>query len=84
VSQDTVMSAPYTVVGNSFRAETPRIWSPTRVRSLGLSYPYDLHSDGTRVAMSAAADETAGAAQDKVVFFFNFGDYLKTIAPVGK
>ncbi len=34
--------------------------------------------------MSAAADETAGGAQDKVVCFFGFGDYLKTIAPVGK
>jgi hypothetical protein len=49
----------------------------------GTQYPYDLHPDGKRLALVAAADE-AGVVQDKVVFFFNFGDYLKKIAPVTK
>ena len=41
---------------------------------------YDLHPDGKRVA-TAAAPEQASSVQDKVVFVFNFGDYLRTIAP---
>jgi hypothetical protein len=40
-----------------------------------------LHPDGKRVAAAAVADDSEGAANDKVVFFFNFSDYLKTIAP---
>ena len=82
VSQGKVMFAPYTVVSDSFRAEKPQIWSPTGFRDLGTTYPYDLHPDGKRLAIIAAADEGEGVAQDKVVFFFGFGDYLKKIAPV--
>ena len=44
----TVMVAPYTVVGDSFRADNPRPWSPTSVRSFGLPIPFDIHPDGTR------------------------------------
>jgi serine/threonine-protein kinase len=81
VSQGKVMFAPYAVVGDSFRAEKPQIWSPTGFVGLGSNYPYDLHPDGKRLAIIAAPDEGAGVAQDKVVFFFGFGDYLKKIAP---
>jgi serine/threonine-protein kinase len=84
VSQGKVMFAPYAVVGDSFRPEKPRLWSPSGLRSLGNQYPYDLHPDGRRLAISPAAEESEGVAQDKVVFFFNFGDYLKKIAPVTK
>ncbi len=45
---------------------------------------YDLHPDGKRVAAAAVADDSEGVVNDKVVFVFNFGDYLKTIAPVTK
>jgi hypothetical protein len=76
------MFAPYAVIGDSFRGEKPQIWSPTGFRPLGTNYPYDLHPDGKRLAIIAAADESAGGVQDKVVFFFGFGDYLKRIAPV--
>lgn len=87
VSRGKVMFAPYAVVGDSFRAEKPQIWSPIGYRSLGggeFKNAYDLHPDGKRLAIVAAEDESAGVAQDKVVFFFGFGDYLKKIAPVGK
>ncbi len=84
VSQGKVMAAPYAVAGDSFRAEKPQIWSPADFRSLGASYPYDIHPDGKRLAIVAAADEAGVAVQDHVVFFFGFGDYLKKIAPVTK
>lgn len=76
-----VMFAPYAVVGDSFQAEKPQIWSPVGYRAPGNGHPYDIHPDGKRLALIAAADE-AGVVQDKVVFFFGFGDYLKKIAPV--
>jgi serine/threonine-protein kinase len=83
VSQGKVMFAPYAVVGESFRAEKPQIWSPVGYRGLGPDYPYDIHPDGKRLAILTAAGES-GVVQDKIVFFFNFGDYLKKIAPVTK
>ena len=77
-----VMVAPYAVVGDSFRADTPQIWSPTSVRagSSPITIPYDLHPDGKRLA-AAAAQAQASGVQDKVVFVFNFADYLRKIAP---
>jgi len=81
LSGATIMAAPYAVVGDSFRADTPQIWSPTTIEGSGASNTaYDLHPDGTRVA-TAAAPKTDSGVQNKVVFVFNFGDYLRTIAP---
>jgi serine/threonine-protein kinase len=79
-NQTKVMFAPYAVVGDSFRADKPQVWSPTSFRGLGNNYPYDLHPDGKRLAIIAAQEQT-GVAQDKVVFVFNFFDYLRKIAP---
>ena len=74
-------AAPYTVVGNAFRAETPSVWSPTSVDRLSVGNNlYDLHPDGKRIAAAAVPDE-AGVVRDQVVFVFNFADYLSTIAP---
>jgi serine/threonine protein kinase len=59
-------------------------WSWSRARTSPLtSLAYDIHPDGKRLAIIAAAEEN-GVVQDKVVFFFGFGDYLKKIAPVTK
>jgi hypothetical protein len=75
------MAATYGVVGESFRADTPEVWSPTSIQGANpTNSAYDLHPDGTRVATSAAPEQ-ASSTQDKVVFVFNFGDYLHTIAP---
>jgi serine/threonine-protein kinase len=80
-----VMAAPYSIVGDSFQAGAPKIWSPTTVRSSGSWTAYDgfhlaVHPDGTRIATELATDELK-ALQDKLVFVFNFGDYLKKIVP---
>ena len=42
---------------------------------------YDLHPDGMRVAATVRPDQASVVVQDKVVFVFNFGAYLRTIAP---
>jgi eukaryotic-like serine/threonine-protein kinase len=78
---NTIMTAPYAVVGNSFRADAPQVWSPTSIQGpTDSNTAYDLHPDGTRVATAVPRDR-ASLVQDKVVFVFNFGDYLRTIAP---
>jgi hypothetical protein len=59
VNQGKVMFAPYAVIGDSFRAEKPEVRSPVGFRGLGTNYPYDLHPDGKRLAIIAAADESA-------------------------
>ena len=76
-----IMAAPYAVVGDSFQVETPRVWSPTSVQKATTSNSaYDLHPDGKRIAAAAVVDQGT-TVQDKVVFFFNFADYLAKIAP---
>jgi hypothetical protein len=69
-------------VGDSFRADKPQLWSPTgiRVARAGNNSGHDLHPDGKRLATLAAQDQSS-AVQDKVVFVFNFADYLRKIAP---
>ena len=83
LSGGKVMFAPYTTAGESFRADKPQVWSPTGYREVGGPgfSPYALHPDGKRLALVAAQDQGGQDAQDKVVFFFGFGDYLKKIAP---
>jgi eukaryotic-like serine/threonine-protein kinase len=76
-----IMVASYSVDGESFRAEKPRLWSEARLELRGRR-SFDLHSDGERVALEAAPPKTQSAAkQDKLVFIFNFFDELRRIAP---
>jgi serine/threonine protein kinase len=79
--QGRIMAAPYAVIGESFRADTPQVWSPTNIYSGGANTNtgYDLHPDGKRVATFALQGQGGGG--DKVVFVFNFADYLRKIAP---
>jgi serine/threonine-protein kinase len=80
--------ASYTVEGDSFRPEKPRVWSAQQlagrqtVRIPGTRY-FDVHPDGLRVAV-LKAPEGARVRQDKLVFILNFFDYLHQIAPPGE
>ena len=57
-----IMVAGFTVEGDSFRAEKPRLWSDGRYVFRGLSNRmFDLHPDGERVALAPAAPALAGA-----------------------
>jgi serine/threonine protein kinase/Tol biopolymer transport system component len=75
-----IMVVPFTVDGDSFRAERPRSWSDGRYTSRATNRTFDLHPDGDRFAL-AAAQAPDGAGQDKVVFIFNFFDELRRIVP---
>jgi Tol biopolymer transport system component len=77
-----VMVAPYTVEGNSFRPGRPRAWSPTNIPFTEiLDAAYDIHPDGTRIAIAGATPDPPVGRRDEVVFLFNFFEYLGTIAP---
>src|SRR5262249_8119304 len=84
-NQGKVMFTKYSVDGDSFRADKPQVWPPTGMRVAGFltGSTYDLHPDGKRLAL-AAVREQSNVSQDKVVFVFNFFDYLRKIAPPAK
>jgi serine/threonine-protein kinase len=72
-----VMFAPYTVMGDSFRADAPRVWSPAAIRGITpANFTYAPHPDGTRAAALPSGDQ--GGGQDKVVFVFNFLEHLRS------
>ena len=82
VNAGKVLFAPYTVAGDSFRADKPQAWTATGAVVTPGNYAYDIHPDGKRLAFIAAADPST--VQDKVVFVSNFIDYLKKTVPAGK
>ena len=78
-----IMVAPYTVEGNSFKADKPRVWSERKMQPRPRLRFFDLHPDGERFAVSAA-ETPAEDRRDKIVFIFNFFDELRRIAPAAK
>ncbi len=82
---ERIMVSSYTVEGDSFLAEKPRVWSPGLVLPPGPGFgAYDLHPDGERVAVLKAAGDEDEVGRDKVVLIQNFFDELRRIAPVGR
>ena len=77
-----LMVASYTVEGDSFKADTPRVWSERRFSLRPRNRSFDLHPDGERVVLTAAPDNESAVKQDKLVFVFNFFDELRRLAPV--
>ena len=78
-----IMVAPYAATGDAFNAEKPRLWAERRYQGRGPNRMFDLHPDGTRVAL-ALVEEAPGVKQDKLTFLFNFFEELRRIATVAK
>ncbi len=76
-----IMAVPYTVEGDLFRSERPRLWTERRILPRPILRSLDLHPDGERVAVAVATEGRAEDSQDKVVFIFNFFDELRRLAP---
>ncbi len=75
--------ATYAAVGNSFRAEKPRLWSEATLaeRRSPRTRNFDLHPDGQRFAVLQTAQSPAASKVDKVVFVLNFFEQLRRMAP---
>jgi serine/threonine-protein kinase len=78
--QDKIMAVSYTVKGDAFVPDRPRVWIP----NLG-GTGWDLHPDGKRIAVTTPMQIGEAPQQDhEVVFLFNFFDELRRRVPVGK
>jgi serine/threonine-protein kinase len=76
---DQVMALNYSVKGDSFMADKPRV----RIEKL-VGAAWDLSPDGKRVAVLTPVGSTeAPKAEHEVVLLENFFDYLRQRVPVG-
>ena len=82
--EQRLMVATYTVGGDSFKSDKPRLWSERRYMVRPRLRSFDLHPDGERFVLAAAPEIQSGARQDTLVFIFNFFDELERIAPTTK
>jgi serine/threonine-protein kinase len=79
-SGDQIMAASYTVKGDTFVSDKPRVW----IAKLG-GTAYDLAPDGKRVAVLTPTQAAEAPKQEhEVVFLQNFFDELRRKAPAGK
>jgi serine/threonine protein kinase len=79
-SGDQIMAASYTVKGETFVAEKPRVW----ISKLG-GTDWDVAPDGKRVLVLTPAESAEAPKQEhEVVFLENFLDYLRQRVPPKK
>jgi hypothetical protein len=79
-SGDQIMAASYTVKGDTFVPEKPRVWIAQLVGT-----QWDLAPDGKRVAVLTPVEGAEAPKQEhEVVFLLNFFDELKRRVPVGQ
>ena len=81
-----IMVTAYTVKGDSFVADKPRLWSEKQIEGLTLiSKNVDLAPDGKRiVALMPVETAEAQKAQNHVIFLENFFDEVRRKVPVGR
>jgi serine/threonine-protein kinase len=77
-----LMVAAFTVEGDSFGTEKPRLWSDGHFITRGPNRMFDLHPDGERFAL-VPPEPIQGSGHYRTTFVFNFFDELRRIAPVG-
>jgi Tol biopolymer transport system component len=76
-----MMAVRYTVKGDVFVADKPRVWEPAPVTT----GDFDLSADGKRLAVVTPVGSPEAPKQDhEVVFLQNFFDELRRKVPVGK
>jgi len=79
-----IMAAAYTVKGDSFVADKPRMWSDKKLGGISGNRNVSVAPDGKRIAaLVPAAAQEAQQAQNQVVFLLNFFDELRRKAPLG-
>jgi len=73
-----IMVGSYSVKGESFVADKPRVWSEKKIADIGLISNYDLAPDGKRIAALMPVDTAEDQrAQSHVIFLENFFDEVR-------
>jgi hypothetical protein len=79
------MTANYTVKGDTFTAEKPRLWTDQRIAEVGASRNYDVHPDGKRIVALMPGSASGDVKEaPHVTILFNFFDELKRKVKSGK
>jgi serine/threonine-protein kinase len=82
-----IMAASYSVKGDSFVADKPRLWSEKPIMGIVNNVRnVDLAPDGKHIValISAGEDKGAQESQNYVTFLLNFADELRRRVPQGK
>ena len=74
-----IMVVSYTIEGDSFKADKPRLWSDQAIVPLARQRVFNLHPDGERLAVAVSSNPVQEKL-DKVSFIFNFFDELRRVA----
>jgi Tol biopolymer transport system component/predicted Ser/Thr protein kinase len=85
VPDDRIMVASYSVKGDSFVAEKPRVWTSHSVSltmSGAVGAQYDLAPDGKRIAVATYAGGSSQQDAGHVIFLENFIDELQRKVPL--
>src|SRR5262249_42924331 len=77
-----IMVASFSVTGETFAAQKPRIWFGRQLANVGLTPNFDLAPDGKRFVALMSADAAAPReAQNHVTIVVNFFEELKPLVP---
>ncbi len=79
-----IMVATYRVMGNSFFADKPRVWSETQVENRGPRPTFDLHPDGKRFVILKQPENNREPGIRQAVLILNFSEELRRRAPTSK
>jgi len=80
-----IMAAAYTVKGDSFVTDKPRVWSEKKLGGIGGQRNVSIAPDGKRIAALLPIEaQEAQRSQSQVVFLLNFFDELRRRLPTVK
>jgi Tol biopolymer transport system component len=72
-TRDKIMAVSYAAIGDSFRAEKPRVWSSGQISDRSSYFP---SPDGKRIGVLKTPGAVDAAPINKVEFIFNFIDQI--------
>ena len=78
-NEGQIMIAPYSVKGDEFIVDKPRPWLGQRYQGRGPNRMFDIHPDGTRVALGPVIGPENRPHYDHVTMVFNLFDMLHRI-----
>ena len=82
-SNNGVMAVGYAAKGDSFAPGQARVWTETRLMTLGFGTNYSLAPDGKRLA-AIVADDASEKLPTHLTFLLNFFDELRRKVPVAR